>query len=117
MNQTSEAIWHLFQLRCGDTTDVLNADRAKRNRPNGIDCPETRQAYGMKAMQVPVELAFAKLLTGKTYGHDSVDGRSAMCSCRRVVCQTKSRLKKAPRRRYREYALFNVTLIRFIAAQ
>ena len=54
----------------GDTIEVLHNNRAKRIRPNGIDCPEKGQAYGKKAKQAASELDFGKGVTLQTYGKD-----------------------------------------------
>lgn len=54
----------------GDTIEVLRNNRAVRIRLNGIDCPEKRQAFGTKAAQRTAELAFGKLVSVQTFGHD-----------------------------------------------
>ena len=42
---------HVVGVIDGDTIDVLHNGQAERIRPNGIDCPEKRQAFGKKAKQ------------------------------------------------------------------
>jgi endonuclease YncB( thermonuclease family) len=54
----------------GDTIEVLQNNRAKRIRLNGIDCPEKGQAYGKKAKQAVADLVFGKKVSLQTYGLD-----------------------------------------------
>jgi micrococcal nuclease len=44
----------------GDTIDVLHNGKAERVRLDGIDCPESRQAFGSRAKQATSQLAFGK---------------------------------------------------------
>jgi endonuclease YncB( thermonuclease family) len=57
----------------GDTIEVLHNNHAERIRLSGIDCPEKGQAYGNNAKHAASELAFGKLVTVQTYGHDKYD--------------------------------------------
>jgi micrococcal nuclease len=54
----------------GDTISVMHGTRAEKIRLNGIDCPEKRQAFGQRAKQFTLKLAFGKDVTVKTFGHD-----------------------------------------------
>lgn len=44
----------------GDTVTVLMDDVPKRIRLPGIDCPESRQAFGSRAKQFTADLSFGK---------------------------------------------------------
>lgn len=54
----------------GDTIEVMRAGRAVRVRLQGIDCPESHQAYGMRAKQFTAEMAFGKTVAVQVYGTD-----------------------------------------------
>lgn len=54
----------------GDTIEVLRAGRAVRVRLQGIDCPESRQAYGTRAKQFTAQLAFGKTVAVQVHGTD-----------------------------------------------
>ena len=54
----------------GDTIEVLRAGRAVRVRLQGIDCPESRQAYGTRAKQFTASLAFGKTVAVQVHGTD-----------------------------------------------
>lgn len=54
----------------GDIIEVLFGNRRERIRLNGIDCPETGQAYGINAKQATSELVFDKEVTLQTHGKD-----------------------------------------------
>ena len=47
----------------GDTIRVLHNGREVRIRLYGIDCPESRQAFGTRAKQFTAELAFGQRVT------------------------------------------------------
>lgn len=54
----------------GDTIEVMRAGRAVRVRLQGIDCPESRQAFGTRAKQFTAELVFGKTVAVQVYGTD-----------------------------------------------
>ncbi|MEJ5250763.1 MAG: thermonuclease family protein [Chthonomonadetes bacterium] len=54
----------------GDTIEVMRAGRAVRVRLHGIDCPESRQAFGTRAKQFTSELVFGKTVAVQVYGTD-----------------------------------------------
>lgn len=54
----------------GDTIEVLRAGRAVRVRLQGIDCPESHQAYGTRAKQFTAELVFGKTVAVQVHGTD-----------------------------------------------
>ncbi len=54
----------------GDTIEVMRAGRAVRVRLNGIDCPESHQAYGTRAKQFTSELVFGKTVAVQIHGTD-----------------------------------------------
>ena len=54
----------------GDTIEVLHNKKPQRVRLYGIDCPETRQAFGTRAKQATSALLFAKIVTVESRGRD-----------------------------------------------
>jgi endonuclease YncB( thermonuclease family) len=70
----------------GDTIKVMHAGQPERVRLWGIDCPESRQAFGTRAKQFTSQLAFGRELkvvvrdtdrNGRTVGEVILpDGRS-----------------------------------------
>jgi len=54
----------------GDTIEVMRAGRAVRVRLEGVDCPESRQAYGTRAKQFTSELVFGKTVSVQVRGTD-----------------------------------------------
>lgn len=54
---------HVVGVIDGDTIDVLHNGQAERIRLNGIDCPEKRQAFGMKAKQFTSTFVYGKEVT------------------------------------------------------
>lgn len=54
----------------GDTIEVMRAGRAVRVRLQGVDCPESRQAYGTRAKQFTSELVFGKTVAVQVHGTD-----------------------------------------------
>ncbi len=44
----------------GDAISVMRAGRAVKVRLNGIDCPERKQAFGMRGKRFTSEMAFGK---------------------------------------------------------
>ncbi len=54
----------------GDTVEVMHNGAAERVRLNGIDCPETKQAFGTKAKQKTASLCYRKLVTVSAEGRD-----------------------------------------------
>lgn len=54
----------------GDTLTVLHEGHGEKIRLDGIDCPESHQAFGSKAKQFASELGFGKEVTVKTKGRD-----------------------------------------------
>ena len=46
----------------GDTIRTLHDGREERVRLSGIDCPESRQAFGTKARQFTSGLAFGRIV-------------------------------------------------------
>jgi micrococcal nuclease len=54
----------------GDTIRVMRQGRAERIRLFGIDCPESRQAFGTKAKQFTSSLAFGRTVTVNSKGTD-----------------------------------------------
>ncbi|MCS7309384.1 MAG: thermonuclease family protein [Armatimonadetes bacterium] len=54
----------------GDTIEVMRAGRAVRVRLEGIDCPESGQAYGTRAKQFTSELVFGKEVAVQVRGTD-----------------------------------------------
>ena len=54
----------------GDTVSVMHDGKAEKIRLNGIDCPESRQAFGTKAKQFTSDLVFGKTVTIEVRDHD-----------------------------------------------
>lgn len=54
----------------GDTIKVMQVGRAIRVRLQGIDCPESRQAYGTRAKQFTADLVFGKTVAVQVRGTD-----------------------------------------------
>src|SRR5271156_3925062 len=54
----------------GDTIKVLRGGEEVKIRLEGIDCPESRQAFGNKAKQATSDLAFGKSVTVQAKGMD-----------------------------------------------
>ena len=54
----------------GDTIRVLRGREEIKIRLEGIDCPESHQAFGTKAKQATSELAFGKTVTVESKGKD-----------------------------------------------
>jgi endonuclease YncB( thermonuclease family) len=54
----------------GDTLKVLRDGRVEVVRLQGIDAPETGQAYGTRAKQVAAQLAFSQTVTVHPTGRD-----------------------------------------------
>lgn len=54
----------------GDTIEVMRAGRAVRVRLQGVDCPESHQAYGTRAKQFTSELVFGKTVAVQVHGTD-----------------------------------------------
>jgi micrococcal nuclease len=54
----------------GDTIRVLRGAEEIKIRLEGIDCPESRQAFGTKAKQATSDLAFGKTVTVQVKGKD-----------------------------------------------
>jgi endonuclease YncB( thermonuclease family) len=54
----------------GDTISVLHDRRAEKIRLDGIDCPESHQAFGTKAKHFTSELTFGKTVTVKVKEKD-----------------------------------------------
>jgi endonuclease YncB( thermonuclease family) len=57
----------------GDTIRVLRDNEEVKIRLEGIDCPETHQAFGNKAKQATSDLAFGKTVTFRAKGKDRYD--------------------------------------------
>ena len=54
----------------GDTIRVLHDKEEVKIRLEGIDCPESKQAFGTTAKETTSELAFGKTVTVKDKGKD-----------------------------------------------
>lgn len=54
----------------GDTIEVMREGRAERVRLNGIDCPESHQAFGTRAKQFTAAAVFGKQVTVRTHDRD-----------------------------------------------
>lgn len=54
----------------GDTISVLHDGRAEKIRLDGIDCPESHQAFGAKAKHFTSDLAFGQIVTVKVKEKD-----------------------------------------------
>jgi endonuclease YncB( thermonuclease family) len=54
----------------GDTIKVMHNGLAERVRLWGIDCPESRQAFGSRAKQFTGDQAFGKVVTVRVRGVD-----------------------------------------------
>lgn len=54
----------------GDTIKVLRGKEQVKIRLEGIDCPESHQAFGTKAKDATSELAFGKTVTVRDNGKD-----------------------------------------------
>jgi endonuclease YncB( thermonuclease family) len=54
----------------GDTIKVLRGNEEIKIRLEGIDCPESHQAFGNKAKQATSDLAFGKIVTIQAKGKD-----------------------------------------------
>jgi endonuclease YncB( thermonuclease family) len=59
----------------GDLLEIHHQGKTERIRLNGIDCPETGQAYGERAKQATSELVSGKDVMLNTYGPDK-NGRT-----------------------------------------
>lgn len=57
-------------VKDGDTIVILKNKTEYTIRLSGIDCPEKKQAFGMKAKQFASDLAFGKTVTAKIYSKD-----------------------------------------------
>lgn len=57
----------------GDTIEVLHNKNAKRVRLQGINCPEKRQPYGIRAKQAASAVVFEKEVTLQAYGKDGYE--------------------------------------------
>ena len=57
-------------VKDGDTIGVLKEGKEVSVRLYGIDCPEKKQAFGMKAKQFASDLVFGKTVTIKVKGRD-----------------------------------------------
>lgn len=57
----------------GDTIDVMDKSKSMKSiriRLNGIDCPEKKQAFGMKAKEYTSQLCFGKTVNVEGFGKD-----------------------------------------------
>jgi endonuclease YncB( thermonuclease family) len=54
----------------GDTIKVLRGNEQVKIRLEGIDCPESHQAFGTKAKEATSELVFGKTVTVRDSGKD-----------------------------------------------
>lgn len=54
----------------GDTISVMHDGVAEKIRLNGVDCPESGQAFGNKAKQFTGDMVFGKIVNVKEYGKD-----------------------------------------------
>jgi len=54
----------------GDTVTVLLGQETFKIRLNGIDCPESKQAFGTQAKQFASDMVFGKTVTVKVYDKD-----------------------------------------------
>ena len=54
----------------GDTIEVMRAGRAVRVRLQGVDSPESHQAYGTRAKQFTSDLVFGKTVAVQVHGTD-----------------------------------------------
>jgi micrococcal nuclease len=61
--QTTEWSGKVVAVLDGDTIEVLHDGQAERIRLAGIDCPEKKQAFGMKAKQFTSDLVYGKKVT------------------------------------------------------
>lgn len=57
----------------GDTIRVLRDGKEVKIRLNGIDAPESSQAFGQRAKQICSELAFGKIVDVRVIGKDRYD--------------------------------------------
>jgi endonuclease YncB( thermonuclease family) len=57
-------------VKDGDTIVILKNKTEYTIRLTGIDCPEKKQAFGMKAKQFASDQAFGKTVTAKIYSKD-----------------------------------------------
>ncbi|MFL9843795.1 thermonuclease family protein [Flavobacterium rhizosphaerae] len=62
-------------VKDGDTFEVLYDGQPERVRLAEIDCPEKKQAYGMKAKQYASDLCFGKIVTVESGGKRDRYGR------------------------------------------
>ncbi len=69
----------------GDTIKVLHNGNEEKIRLNGIDCPESGQAFGHTAKLFVSDMVFGKIVTvtdhgqekyGRTIGDVTIDGKS-----------------------------------------
>lgn len=70
MPARGDFVGKVVRVSDGDTIEVLRAGRAVRVRPKGIDCPESRQAYGTRAKQFTASLAFGKTVAVQVHSTD-----------------------------------------------
>lgn len=70
MPARGDFVGKVVRVSDGDTIEVLRAGRAVRVRLQGIDCPESRQAYGTRAKQFTASLAFGKTVAVQVHGTD-----------------------------------------------
>lgn len=54
----------------GDTISVMHKGKAEKVRLNGIDCPESKQAFGQRAKQFTSALCLGDEVTVKGFGKD-----------------------------------------------
>src|SRR5437016_2354873 len=65
----------------GDTIRVMHNGLAERSRLWGIDCPESKQAFGTRAKRFTGDLAFGKVVTVRVRYMDRSSERSPRSSC------------------------------------
>lgn len=71
----------VVRVKDGDTIVVLHDNKQIDIRLEGIDCPESGQAFGQKAKQATAGLAHGKMVTVQPPARTSTGGRWPTCFC------------------------------------
>jgi micrococcal nuclease len=84
-------IARVFGVHDGDSLRVkIDGGRSMRVRLYGVDCPEIKQSYGIKARALTRQLAFGRLLTFESKGKDRYERTIARVNLLTVKCWLRS---------------------------
>jgi endonuclease YncB( thermonuclease family) len=88
----------------GDKISVMHGGRAERIRLNGIDCPESRQAFGTQARQATAKWVFGTVVTVVPVDTDHYGRTVAKVWCANGASLNESLLRSGYAWWYRQYA-------------